>query len=186
MSYIPKVLRADDVIRHGDYAFFNEHATVLKVTNIRRNLKAPVICFDDDDLVAFEQAVGFQHTDETWIRSYLLLNVECFTDENVHIINNVEHPEEYLKALVQHFTDVAYDYSYEYDAGVNKYFSYVCGCHYEFELPSEFYCVIPMELGAWYEAARNTDAAHAILGQLAYGYFHATVPITNIRIVADE
>lgn len=183
MSYIPKVLRVDEVIRHGDYTFFNEHATVLKVSNIRKVTGVPVLAIDHKSLVEFETYVGFKHTDETWIRSYLLTCCYLFDDKDVTIITNVDNPVEYTKAIAQHLSDKAYDYSYEYDVSEHHGFTAVPNKSYEFDLPDEYYCVIPMELGSWFDVVRNKEASMRILGQLAYGYIHATIPIRNIRIV---
>jgi len=185
MSYIPKVLRVDEVIPHGDYTFFNEHATVLKVSNIHKGIRVPVLAIDRKSLVEFETYVGFKHTDETWIRSYLMTYCDLFDDKDVTIVTNVNNPIEYTKAIAQHLSDKAYDYSYEYDVIKHHGFTVVPNKYYEFDLPDEYYCVIPMDLGAWFEVVRNKEAGMRILGQLAYGYLHATIPISNIRIIEE-
>lgn len=185
MPYIPKVLCVKDVIPFGDYEFFNAHATVLKVSNIKKNILVPAVSIDAKSLAEFEDYVGFKHTPETWIRSYMMLYAELFNNKDVTIIRNVDNPVDYCRAVAQHFSDKAHDYSYEYDV-INKHgFTEVPGKYYTFDMPDEFYCVIPMELGSWFEAVNNDEACMRILGQLAYGYLNATIPISNIRIVED-
>lgn len=184
MPYIPKVLFVKDTIKHGGFKYSEPTATVLKVSNIR-GIRVPVLAIDSKALDEFEECVGFTHTRATWIRSYIMLYGDIYSDSDVEVISNVADPVEYSKALAQHFTDVDHDYSFEYDFASSHGFQTIPEKFYEFDLPSEFYCVIPMELGAWYDAIRDTQTRKRVLSQLAYDYLYSTIPITNIRIVEE-
>lgn len=182
--YIPNSILSRDVIRHGGFKNEDPYATVLHVTGIR-SVRVPYMDMPEDTRLSFEAEVGFYHTAETYIRSYLMLFESIFNDENVNEITAAQHPRGYCKAIAQHLYETEHDYSYEYHHLVDHQCRVEStNTYYEFDLPTDWYCVIPMELGAWYYAIDDANKQR-VLGQLAHEVIYATIPISNIRIVSD-
>lgn len=165
---------------HGDYRFDMSCASAIRVTNFRTQQYPPVIkCVND---AAWFGCVGFVHSTDAYIRSWLLFNkfgllyncqeLSWSTDNALceqAYINNETCPE--------------FNMSYEYDGLTPNIFEVDNSKHYEFDLPEEMLIMIPVDLNNPEYDVMGKEAHDKFVDFLVYKYLITTLPITNIREV---
>lgn len=182
MSYIPKYIRVSEVKRFSSFDLTNEFASVLHCRLTEPVQRVPVLAICHADLEEFNMTVGFNHSPEAWIR-YHVMNCQDLYKE-VREIEATKEPVLYAAAITQHFSDYERDFSFEYDFKESHGFREIPRRFYEFDIPEEFFCVVPVDLNdPWFLAISDETSMKAVMSQLAWTYMLRTLPITNIREV---
>ncbi len=182
MPYIPKSIKVSEIKTFSGFDLTNEFASVLRCLRTEPVQRVPVVDINYADLDEFIKETGCHHSPETWIRYHVMNHQDLYGD--VRHIQAIKDPATYATAIAQHLHDFEQDFTFEYDTKESYGFREIPGRFYEFDIPEEFFCIVPVDLDApWFGAIRDEASMKAVMGQLAWTYMLNTLPITNIREV---
>lgn len=182
MPYIPKSIRVSEVKHFSSFDLTNEFASVLHCRLTEPVQRVPVVDINYADLDEFIKETGCHHSPETWIRYHVMNHQDLYNE--VRQVEAIKEPAVYTAAIAQHFRDFEKDFTFEYDTKESYGFREVPGRFYEFDIPEEVFCVVPVDLNdPWFLAIRDEASLKAVMSQLAWTYLLNTLPITNIREV---
>lgn len=176
--------RPSEIKLHGDFRYDipNARATAVKLTNMRHDLRIPVIHCTQPEL--WQEHAGFEHTEDAFIRSWLLIFRQGLTFDT-KVLDSFKDSEEYIQA---HEANEAYpDYfmSYDYEELSECFFVEADDAHYEFDIPDEMLILLPFDLlDGWFTLLPKAIQS-VVVNSMAWNYLMSALPITNIRIVKD-
>ena len=176
--------RPSNIKLHGDfrYTFPNATASAVKIINMQIGSYPPVVtCIKPDE---WKEITGIEHTDETYIRSWLLLFRSGLTFDT-KVLDWISDNAQCKQAYEANETYPDYIMSHDYGALPVESFIQSDTAHFEFDIPDEMLIMVPVNLNdAWFDMIPPEVQAE-LVNMMAWSYLMSTLPITNIRIVKD-